>query len=74
MAKLIQCLGFKNKIKLKKKKKKRKLSENFISLRIVTRPKLVLFDTEQVNKSGGRVSRQEIETLFRKLGIREDGG
>ena len=45
-----------------------------IERKIVTKPKLVLFDTEQVNNSGGRVSRQEIETLFRKLGIREDGG
>ena len=26
------------------------------------------------DRSGGKVSRQEIETLFRKLGIREDGG
>ena len=26
------------------------------------------------DRSGGTVSRQEIETLFRKLGIREDGG
>ena len=45
-----------------------------ISYRGVTESKLSLLAALQANKSGDKVLRQGIMTLFRKLADREDGG
>ena len=45
----------------------------FCSWESVTKSKLTLLTTWQANKSGDKVLRQGIATLFGKQGIREDG-